>query len=102
MARRRTSRKQQERLRIKKRNIGIGVMIVGLVAIIGAVLAVVTGGNREKIVEGTPDVVVEQEVYDYGDVAFNTPISTTFVVRNEGDGTLLIQDVPQVELRDGC
>jgi len=52
--------------------------------------------------EGAPRMVLSQELIDHGDVQFNIPVESVFVVRNEGDGLLQILGEPQVELRDGC
>ncbi len=74
--------------------VGAILVLAGTVA-----LAISTGKNS---IGGSPDLVVEQEVFDYGEVAFNTPVETVFVLRNEGDAPLQILGIPQVELRDGC
>lgn len=73
--------------------IGAGVLLIG-----GAAIIILSGGKAG----GEPNLVVEQEVFDYGQVAFNTPIETVFVVHNDGDAPLKILGTPQVELKDGC
>ncbi len=84
-------------IRVRRRTIllalGAAVLLLG-----GAALVFSSGDGDD----GTPRLVVEQEVFDYGDVAYNTPIETVFVLRNEGDGTLRILSTPEVELREGC
>jgi hypothetical protein len=52
--------------------------------------------------DGAPRVAVAQEVFDYGDVAIDTPIETVFRISNVGQGTLRILGTPQVELVEGC
>ncbi len=71
--------------------VGAGLLLVG-----GAILALVTGGSR------APRLVVEQDVFDYGAVVFETPITTEFTIRNEGNAPLRIAGTPQVEVREGC
>ena len=51
---------------------------------------------------GAPDMVVSEEVFDYGTLQMNTPVETVIRVRNVGDQTLYIFDEPQVELVQGC
>jgi hypothetical protein len=47
------------------------------------------GSGRED--SGTPKLVVDQTSIDEGNVKFDTPVRTTFRLRNEGDGLLRIQ-----------
>ena len=96
---RRRRRRRKGEIRIPKRlmpfiAVGAVLLLAGTVA-----LAISTGKNSAG---GSPDLVIEQEVFDYGEVAFNTPIQTVFVLRNEGDAPLKIIGIPQVELKDGC
>ena len=74
-------------------------MLVG-----GTVLAVIGGAPTDPAPAGSggPRVQVAQDVYDYGDVTYDTPIKTVFRVQNVGDRPLEILDTPQVLLVDGC
>ena len=53
-------------------------------------------------ITGRPAVEVSQERFDYGDVRNNTPVHTSFQVRNVGDETLLIFGEPHIEVVEGC
>ncbi len=49
-----------------------------------------------------PRIVVEQTLYDYGDVHFSTPVETIVRVRNAGSDVLALAENPRVELVEGC
>ncbi len=49
-----------------------------------------------------PRIAVEQTLFDYGDVRFNTPIETVVRVSNVGSEVLAIAQNPRVELVEGC
>lgn len=49
-----------------------------------------------------PRISVDQELFDYGDVKFNTPIETVVRVTNVGDQRLALERTPAVELVEGC
>jgi len=98
----RRHRGRQDGLRIPRRILPLLIAGVGLLLLGGIVALLGVGSSGGDASGGTPRLVVEQEVFNYGDVALNTPITTTFVLRNEGDGVLRILETPQVEVREGC
>ncbi len=51
---------------------------------------------------GSPRLVVGQRTVDEGYVKYDAPVSSAFVLRNEGDLPLKILEQPQVELVRGC
>ena len=51
---------------------------------------------------GTPALVVDQEVIEYGDVKFNEPLTFAIKVTNTGDGNLRFSEEPYIEVREGC
>lgn len=51
---------------------------------------------------GTPTLVVDQEIVNYGDVKFNTTRSFAIRVTNTGDGTLRFREPPYIEVLEGC
>jgi hypothetical protein len=59
-------------------------------------------GSPDTTSGGTPDLVVDQTVIDEGYVKLNTPVRTSFILRNEGDGLLQVLGEPQVQLVEGC
>ncbi len=96
MARSTQRNNRRNRGRRAGRTVPLLIVGAGLLLIVGAAVALLTGGR------GTPRLVVEQEVYDYGAVVFETPITTVFTIRNEGNAPLRIVSTPQVEVREGC
>jgi hypothetical protein len=83
--------------------------LLALIAVLlsagGLLLWLVSRSRMENFtpkVTGAPSIEVGQESVDYGNVKVNTPIETTFSVRNVGDEALIILGEPQVELIEGC
>ncbi len=87
--------------------LALGGLAVGLVVVIAVLLAQNSQANGVPAsftpeYTGGPRAEVAQEVFDYGDVRFNTPVETVFRVRNVGDQPLTILGEPQVRLVEGC
>lgn len=87
--------------------LALGGLGVGLALVIAVLLAQRSQANGvparfTPAYTGGPRVAVAQEVFDYGDVRFNTPVETVFRVRNVGDAPLEILGEPQVRLVEGC
>ena len=94
----RDRRRKKEELIIRKKHLLPIALVVFGVFTLGIGAFVLLSGNPG----GTPDLVVEQDVFDYGEVPFNTPVETVFVIRNDGDAPLKIREEPQVVIKDGC
>jgi hypothetical protein len=77
------------------------VSALALVLIVIGVTALLISDNARSVT-GTPKLVVEQAVVDEGYQTINTPVRTSFNIRNEGDGPLRVLGEPQVELVEGC
>lgn len=83
----------------------IPVVIVGVLALIAAVVALVSGNPRAPFtpeVTGAPRAVLDTTRIDHGTLAYSTPVETVFRLRNVGDQSLLILGQPEVELIEGC
>lgn len=81
------------------------VIIVGAIAAILAVVALVTGSRDEPFepqVTGAPRAEVDQTSIDHGSVRFEQPVESVFRVRNVGDQPLMILGEPRVQLMEGC
>ena len=57
----------------------------------------VSSTNAAESNEAKPRLVIEEMIFDSGDVAPDTVMSHDFVVKNDGDAPLVIEDV-----RPGC
>jgi hypothetical protein len=83
----------------------IPAVLVGLVVVVAAVIAVITGSQRapyEPEVAGAPRAEVDQTAIDHGAVRFEQQVESVYRVRNIGDQTLNILGEPRVELVEGC
>ncbi|MCB9108516.1 MAG: hypothetical protein H6633_30355 [Anaerolineales bacterium] len=77
------------------------VAAAGVIALVGG-LAFLLSSNRSGLEEGTPQIVVDSTTIDEGYQKLDTPVRTSFTLRNEGDAPLRILGEPQVELVEGC
>ena len=77
-------------------------LVSGGVFLIVAALFLVFGGSGDGDESGTPALVVDQEVIEYGDVKFNTDLTFEIKVTNTGDGTLKFKETPYIQVREGC
>jgi len=77
------------------------IAATAIVLVIGG-LSLLLIGNNAAAESGTPSLVVEQTEVDEGYQTYNTPVRTSFKIRNEGDGPLHILGEPQVQLMEGC
>lgn len=66
------------------------------------VLAIVLLANQGGAGGGTPAMVVDQRVIDYGNVTLDTPKSFAIRVTNTGSGTLRFREKPYIEVVEGC
>jgi hypothetical protein len=77
----------------------------GLVLV--AVAAFITGrsdGTPKAPIEvkGQPNLKVDQELVDFGEVKFEQPVYATFTLTNTGDQTLRFNEQPYIEVLEGC
>jgi hypothetical protein len=68
------------------------------------VLAAVTWGVIRDLSAdtGSPQLVVDQEQIDFGDVQFGQPVTATFTLTNQGSAPLRFSAEPWIEIREGC
>jgi hypothetical protein len=94
------SKKVKNRRKSQKKSINpLLMMFSGGILLIAAALFVALGNGNGG---GNPDLAVDQEMIDYGDVKFNTEKSFAIKVTNAGDGTLRFKEEPYIEVREGC
>jgi len=74
--------------------LGIGGALL-LAAVVFVALQSGLGGR-------TPNLAVDQQEIDYGEVKFNTPLSFQFTVTNRGDGALRFKEQPAIQVLEGC
>lgn len=99
------SKKPQRRKPHKRPAWLIPAIILGLVVVVAAVVAVVTGSRREPYepeVTGAPRAQFDQTAFDHGALRFEQQVESVYRVRNVGDQPLNILGEPRVELVEGC
>lgn len=83
----------------------IPVVVVGVIAAVLALIALVTGSREEPFepqVTGAPRAEMDRVSVDHGDVRFEEPVESVYRIRNVGDEPLLILGEPRVQLIEGC
>ena len=97
------SKKKRRKQRMQKKSISTPVFILmfggALLLAAGIIFGLQNIGGDKG---GTPVLVVDQEVIEYGDVRFIEELTFAIKVTNTGDGTLRFKEQPYIEVRDGC
>lgn len=74
--------------------LGLGaVLLVGLTLFLGW---------QNSSARGTPSLVVDQKLIDYGNLKDYTEKRFTITLTNAGTGTLRLKETPYVEVVEGC
>ena len=73
----------------------------GLLVVIAGVVLTQNGG-KPNAAPGAPQLVVDQELIDLGDVPLGQPVTATFTITNTGGSPLRFTEAPWIELMDGC
>ena len=81
---------------------GLAALLVTAGVAISVIGKLVTKANYVPETNGAPEVAVNQDAIDYGDVKLGTTIQTVFEVSNKGDKDLIILGEPQVQVVEGC
>jgi hypothetical protein len=88
--------KKHERQRQRKSFLWPLVALGGILLIAAGFLFTNQGGG------GTPSIVVDQQLIDYGDVKFDVEKTFAIKVTNTGMGTLRFKEQPYIEVLEGC
>lgn len=67
--------------------------IAALVAMLLFATAAIAQENPPKSNGGTPKLVIESPIHDFGEIKQGSPLRYTFKLKNEGTADLLIQNV---------
>lgn len=83
-------------------------IFVGLLLIVGVVLAIILSRSSAQNasfvpqVSGAPRLEIETDRVDHGRVSYSTVVESVFPIRNVGDQPLKVLREPRVELVEGC
>ncbi len=77
---------------------------------VAALIIVVANPTRDRSPDsdvvidtiGTPELHVDSDFVDFGDVPYSRMVEASFAVTNLGDATLLFAEKPFIEVKDGC
>jgi hypothetical protein len=90
----------------KKRKAWLMVLLfgIGLLLVVGAVLALVKPSQSKTTLDGTgsPSLKVDKEKVDLGDVQLGRTVQVSFELTNAGDKTLKFTKAPYIEVLQGC
>ncbi len=80
------------------------LIIGGLLLIIGAVFAFSQSSKPKAMIEvnGSPSLRVDQEKVDLGNVKLGQTVQVSFELTNMGDQPLRFNEVPYIEVKEGC
>lgn len=73
--------------------------LIGGALLLGAAAFLAVRGEPEN---GTPAISVSQDVFDFGVVKFDTPLTVQVTVTNNGDGILRFKEAPFLRVLEGC
>ncbi len=73
-------------------------VVFGVILLVTAVF-LYSNLNQDK---GSPSLVVNTEVIDYGDVKLDDSRAFTINITNTGNGALKFREKPYIEVREGC
>lgn len=83
--------------------IGIVIAAITLAAVVWIVNGALDAGSSGSTAAGTtPQLVVDQDTIDLGDVKLGRTVQATFNLKNGGGKSLKIAEKPIVEVVEGC
>jgi hypothetical protein len=94
------SQRNKPRTHGQHSNLALPIVIFGVILIVTAIVLLTRRGGGSD--SGTPQIVVDQQMIDYGYVKFGETRAFEIVVTNVGDGALKFQKTPYVEVLEGC
>ena len=84
--------------RRKGANFPLPVIALGGVLLIAAAILLLT----QNAAGGTPELAVDPQQINYGEVKLDTELTFEFKVTNRGDGVLRFKETPSIQVLEGC
>lgn len=92
------SKKNKKYKKQKKKTFPWLLLALGAIMVAAAVLLFARQGSAG----GTPNIAVDPQKMDYGDVKFGVNKTFAIKVTNTGDGILRFKEEPYIEVVEGC
>ncbi len=101
------SRKSQRRAAQRRASPLVAILaVLGGLALVAAALSVLSGRESSRPapieVTGQPRLKVDKELVDLGNVRLGQTVEASFMVTNVGDKPLVFEEVPYIEVVEGC
>jgi hypothetical protein len=97
--------KTKSRRQKKKSLLPYLIITSGLFLIVFAMVIIGRGKTTPGVgveVTGRPNLKVDQQLIDFGDVRLGDWVEATFTLTNSGDQPLSFVQTPYIEVLDGC
>ena len=99
--------RKQQAARKKKRNLLILMVAIGILFVVVGIEGAI--GGKESMADpslvefnGHPNLKVDRELIDFGDVRLNTNLAFDIKLTNVGDKPLKFSRTPYIEVKEGC
>ena len=101
------SRKSERRAARRRGSPLVAILaVLGGLALVAVALSVLPGrgSSRPAAIEvtGQPRLKVDEELVDLGNVRLGQTVDASFMVTNVGDKPLVFEEVPFIEVVEGC
>ena len=101
------SRKSERRAARRRGSPLVAILaVLGGLALVAVALSALSGRepNRPASIEvtGQPSLKVDKELVDLGNVRLGQTVDASFILTNVGDVALRFEEVPYIEVVEGC
>jgi hypothetical protein len=101
------SRKSERRAAQRRRSPLVAILaVLGGLALMAVALSSLSGRESTRPapieVTGQPRLKVDKELVDLGNVRLGQTVDASFMVTNVGDKPLVFEEVPYIEVVEGC
>jgi hypothetical protein len=101
MTKNKSTRISSPNFRTNSRSIFL-LILAGIAILTAGILFAAQGGRQETTGTIGPQLNVDQERIDFGQVQMGQPVSALFTLTNTGDEILRLTKEPYIEVKEGC